>query len=165
MNTERILPFPGERVDTPDDLMAEALARISRIGTCTMATIDRKGRTRVRVVNAVWEGTTGYLLTWYRSLKSRHLRANPYMSLCYWDPQHQQVYADCRAELVEDVDEKRRIYQLFQDTPPPIGEDLSPYFGPDDPNYALFKLTPWRLELFEYANLRDRENRFWLDDG
>ena len=163
MTSEPVGPSPGHRVQSLSELEADALDRIGRIGSCSMATIDRRGRTRVRMVNIIWEGTTGYLLTWYRSLKAKHLQANPVASLCYWDPQHQQVYADCRAEFVEDAAEKRRIYELCKATPEPVGYDPAPYYanGADDDDYALVKLTPWRLELFEIANLEDGGNRVW----
>ena len=156
----------GSRVNDVAVLEPEAMARISRIGSCTMATIDRRGRTRVRMVNVVWEKMIGSLVTWDGSLKTKHVKSHPYVSLCYWDQEHEQVYADCSVEFVDDAREKRRLYKLTQDTPPPVGYDPSPYFqdGANDPNCAVLKLIPWRVELLELANVEDGGNQFWRDD-
>ena len=157
----------GNHVANVSNLEPEAMARISRIGSCTMATIDRRGRTRVRMVNVVWENMISFLVTWKDSLKSKHMIAHSFVSLCYWDSEHQQVYADCGAEFVQDIDEKRRLFKLTQDTPPPVGYDPSPYFdgGADDPNCVVVRLTPWRVELFEIANLQDGANQVWMDSS
>ncbi len=167
MSEEPLGVSRGSRVEDLWALEAETMARIFRIGSCTMATIDRKGRTRVRMVNVVWENMIAYLVTWANSLKTKHVIAHPYLSLCYWDPTHQQVYADCSVEVIRDLDEKRRIFKLTQETPPPVGYDPSPYFrdGPNDPNCVVLKMKPWRMELFELANLEDGANQFWMDDS
>ena len=123
--------------------------RVQRIVWCTAATVDRKGRPRTRILHPIWEGATGWIATGRTSLKEKHLAANPYLSLTYWNPQHQQIYADCRAEWVDDAADKRRIWDLYRNTPPPLGYDPGMIWqaGPDDPAYGLLKLTPWRLEI------------------
>ena len=123
--------------------------RVQRIVWCTAATVDRQGRPRTRILHPIWEGTTGWIATGRASLKEKHLAANPYISLTYWDPQHQQIYADCRAEWVDDAAEKHRIWDLYKNTPPPLGYDPGMIWqaGPDDPTYGLLKLTPWRIEI------------------
>jgi len=123
--------------------------RVQRIVWCTAATVDRKGRPRTRILHPIWEGATGWIATGRHSLKEKHLARNPHLSLTYWDPQHQQIYADCRAEWVDDAADKRRIWDLYRNTPPPLGYDPGMIWqaGPDDPAYGLLKLTPWRLEI------------------
>lgn len=123
--------------------------RVARIAWCTVATVDRMGRPRTRILHPIWEGTTGWIATGRHSHKEKHLANNPYVSLSYWDPQHQQIYADCKAEWVDDVVEKRRIWELYKSTPPPLGYDPGLIWkdGPEGPDFGLLKLTPWRIEL------------------
>jgi pyridoxine/pyridoxamine 5'-phosphate oxidase len=62
------------------------------------ATVDAKGRPRQRILHPIWEGSTGWIATGRQSHKAKHLARNPYISLSYWDQQHQQVYVDAKAE-------------------------------------------------------------------
>jgi general stress protein 26 len=123
--------------------------RVRRIVWCTVSTIDRKGRPRSRILHPIWEGATGYIATGRHSFKEKHLAANPFVSLSYWDPQQEQVYVDCRSEWEDNPAEKRRIWELYKSTPPPLGYDPAMIWrgGPDDPVVGIMKLTPWRIEL------------------
>ena len=75
------------------------------------------------------------------SLKARHIEGNPHVSLTYWDPDHEQVIADCTAEWVDDMDEKKRLWDLFKATPEPYGYDLAAFFQ------------------------SSRQSRLWLDEA
>lgn len=130
------------------DMRDEFMRRVARIVWCTVATVDRKGRPRTRILHPIWEGSTGWIATGRRSLKARHLEKNPYISLTYWDPQHELISAECRAEWEDRADEKRRVWDLFKSTPPPLGYDPAIIWkGPEDPSFGLLKLSPWRIEL------------------
>ena len=137
------------------EIQDEFLARISRIVWCTVATVDRKGRPRTRLLHPIWEGSTGWIATGRDSHKAKHIAKNPYVSLSYWDQQHQQIYADCKAEWVDDKAQKDRIWDLYKNTPPPLGYDPQIIWqsGPSDPEYGVLKLTPWRIELYALADL------------
>jgi general stress protein 26 len=137
------------------EIEPEFLRRVSRIVWCSVATVDRAGRPRQRILHPIWEGSTGWIATGRHSLKEKHLAKNPYVSLSYWDPQHEQVYVDARAEWADDPAEKRRIWELYKATPPPLGYDPQMIWreGVDDPAYGLLKLTPWRIELFALKDL------------
>ncbi len=87
------------------EIEPEFEARTHRIVWCAVATMDRQGRPRTRILHPIWEGATGWVATGRHSLKERHLVANPYVSLSYWDVQQNQVYADCRAEREDSADE------------------------------------------------------------
>jgi general stress protein 26 len=141
-------------VATFAEIQDEFMARVRRIVWCTVATVNRQGRPRSRILHPLWEGSTGWIATGRHTLKEKHLQHNPYVSLSYWDPQHQQVYADCKAGWEDNLPEKKRVWELFCSTPPPLGYDLGMFWkGPDDPAYGLLKLTPWRIELSSLNDL------------
>ena len=139
------------------EIAEEFQARVARIVWCTVSTVDTKGRPRSRILHPIWEGSTGYIATSPNSLKAKHLAKNPHVSLSYWDQQHQQVYADCRAEWIGDAAERHRIWDLYKTTPPPLGYDpaMIPIWkdGPDTPDFGVLKLAPWRIELFGIAQM------------
>jgi general stress protein 26 len=142
----------------------EFQARVKRIVWCTVATVDRKGRPRTRILHPIWEGTTGWIATGRETLKTKHLAANPYVSCSYWDQQHQQIYVDAKAEWVDDKGEKDRIWDLYGATPPPLGYNLGMIWqgGKDDPTYGLLKLAPWRIELWGLNDLMTgKEHQVW----
>jgi general stress protein 26 len=146
----------------------ELMARIRRIVWCTMATVDRQGRPRSRIMHPVWEGPVCWVATQRGSFKGKHLAKTPFVSLTYWDPEQQQVYADCRAAWVDDAAEKRRVWELYKSTPPPLGYDLGMIFrgGVEDANYGLLKLTPWRIELQALPDMMQGiPNKVWRDPG
>jgi general stress protein 26 len=145
------------------EIEPEFMSRIRRIVWCTVSTVDALGRPRSRILHPIWEGSTGWIATGRRSFKAKHIEGNPYVSLSYWDQQHEQVYIDCRAQWEERTQEKQRVWQLFHSTPPPLGYDLAQFFGaPDDPSYGLLKLAPWRIELWSLQELvKGRPPQVW----
>lgn len=136
------------------EIEEEFIRRITKTVWCTMATIDSKGRLRSRIIHPIWEGNVGWLLTGRHSLKAKHIEKSPYISLSYWDPSHEQVHAECTAEFVEDMGEKKRIWDLFLNTPEPLGYDPALFnSNVDDPGFGLLKMTPWRVEIWSVADL------------
>jgi len=130
------------------EIEAEFMARVRRIVWCTVATVDRAGRPRTRILHPIWEGTTGWIATGRQSHKAKHLAANPYVSLSYWDQKHDIIYVECRAEWRDDAAEKRRVWDLYKSTPPPLGYDPAMIWpSPDDPGFGLLHLEPSRIEL------------------
>lgn len=130
------------------DLQAEFLARVSRAVYCTMATVDRQNRPRSRVMHPIWDGPIGWVISWPKSHKSTHLAHNPAVSLAYMSEPLRPVYVDGRAEWVDSVDEKLRIWDLHAATPPPLGFDPQPHYGSiEHHHYGLLRITPWRIEL------------------
>jgi general stress protein 26 len=137
------------------EIEAEFVARVNRIVWCTVATVDGAGRPRSRILHPIWEGQVGWIATGRHSPKAAHLTRNPYVSLTYWDPRHEQVHADCRAEWADDVPTKRRVWNLFRDAPPPMGYDPGAFFpgGPEDREFGALRLVPWRISLWSLADL------------
>jgi hypothetical protein len=154
--TKEILNFP--------EIAEDFLAIAHTIVWCSAATQDTQNRLRSRVLHPIWEihpaGPVGWVATTTGSPKVKHLAHNPHMSLCYMNTTDvfKPLYVDCRGEWVDDLDEKTRICNLFSTTPPPLGYDLLSGLGsPDNPAYALLKMTPWRIELGDWWG----EARVW----
>jgi len=146
------------------DIEKDFAERVSRIVWCTVTTVDGQGRPRARLLHPIWEGSTGWIATGRQSFKARHLEHNPFVSLSYWDPQHEQVYAECRAEWMDEPTEKKRLWELFKSLPPPMGYDLAMFWkaGVDDSTYGLLKLDPWRIELSSLGDMmRGKSPRVW----
>ncbi len=140
-------------VESFADIRKEFEDRVSSIVWASVATVDTKGRTRARMLHPIWEvtdeGAVGWIATGRQSLKAKHLEGNPHVSLTYWTPEHQQVMADCKTEFIEDMAEKRRLWDLFGEYPEPYGYDLKTFWeSVDDPTYGLLKLEPWRVEVW-----------------
>lgn len=130
-------------------------SRVSRIVWCSMTTVDGKGRPRSRILHPLWEGAIGWIATNRHSLKEKHLQHNPHVSLSYWDQQQEQIHAECQATWEDTPGEKQRIWELFKNTPPPLGYDPGLFWpgGLEDPNFGVLKLTPWRIELWSLNDL------------
>jgi general stress protein 26 len=146
------------------DIAADFNERVSRIVWATVTTVDRKGRPRSRLLHPIWDGTTGYIMTGPTSHKAKHLAENPYVSVSYWDPKHDTVFAECKSAWVTDPAEKQRVWDLFKKTPEPYGYDPAMFWpaGPTSPAFGAMKLTPWRIELYSLADLaQQKPARVW----
>jgi hypothetical protein len=132
------------------EIEQEFIERVHRRVWCSAATVDTRNRPRSRVLHPIWEGSTGWVMTGRHTLKTKHLAYSPFLSLTYLDiaDPFTSVYAECRAEWVDEVAEKQRVRDLFAGTPPPLGYDLG--LSADNPDYGLLKLTPWRIELGDW---------------
>jgi general stress protein 26 len=136
-----------------ENIQQEFMERIQKAVYCNMATIDRQGRPRSRVIHAVWDGPVGWVITWPKSHKARHLEKNPYVSLAYIHEPLKPVYVDARAEWIAEIDEQLRIWELHKNLPPPLGFDPEPHYGSIQHHYfGLLRFTPWRVELGNLGN-------------
>jgi len=151
------------RTETTDfsEIRDEFIQRAHAAVWCSVATINRAGRPRSRVLHPIWEGQTGWIATMRHSLKAKHLAHNPYVSLAYLKDPLNPVYADCKADWADNMDDKRRIWELFRSTPEPLGWDPANAFGTlDNPEYGLLKLIPWRVELYTLNG----DTRIWRSE-
>ena len=106
-------------------------------------------------MHPVWEEPTGWLATGRDSFKEKHLDANPWVSLAFWDQEQEQVYVDCRATWADDDETKTRLWALYHEKPEGYG--LEGFWkGPDDPRFGLLRLDPWRIELWSVKGLFSR---------
>ncbi len=144
----------------------EFIERVHRMVWCNAATIDSQQRPRSRILHSIWEGSTGWIGTNRNSHKAQHLAKNPHMSLAYIADISSPVYVDCTAEWVDDLEQKKRIWELFKKAPPPLGYDPAPIFvSPDHENFGLLKLTPWRIDLVKFpAPSYEEGTKVWYGD-
>jgi hypothetical protein len=142
------------------DTVTEAFVSIAhRIAWCTVATVDRRGRPRSRILHPYWERTEDGLVGWITTrptpLKRAHLAHSPYVSCSYWDPAHDVAVAECRASWVDDLATRERAWELFRAAPPPLGHDPAAIWpdGPGSPDAGVLRLEPWRLRAGDAATL------------
>ena len=141
----------------------EELARVApafvemahQIVWCSAATVDRRGRPRARVLHPVWQwdGTAlkGWVGTGPTPLKRAHLEHAPYLSANYWSPDQNTCVAECRAELLYDLETREMVWNLLKDAAAPVGYDPAIIPGwdvPSDESFAALRLDPWRLRVF-----------------
>ena len=134
----------------PATLAGEFVRVAHRIVWCTLVTVDTQGRPRSRVVHPIWEQgecLTGWLFTRPTPLKRAHLARTPYVSCSYWDPQHEVAVAECVASYADDPETRKYLWDLFKNTPEPLGFDPKILGGDDhlDPKITVLRLTPWRI--------------------
>lgn len=142
-------------VQSFDEIRDAFNARVSRIVWATVTTVDAKQRPRARILHPIWEGSTGWIATGRHTFKAKHIEANPYVSVSYWDPQHEQVFAECRAAWDDRVETRQHLWDLYKNTPPPLGYDPAQFFpnGPEDREFGALRLDPWRIELYSLQDL------------
>ncbi|TCP49332.1 general stress protein 26 [Tamaricihabitans halophyticus] len=146
--------------EAPLATVAEAFTEMAnRMVYATLATVDGNGRPRSRMVHSLWqwngEQLTGWVGSMVTPMKRAHLARNPYVSCNFWDGA--EVYdtcvAECRAELLLDEESKRAGWELFKNTPEPLGYDpgaVHPDWqdGPSSPAWGVLRLEPWFLRVF-----------------
>jgi hypothetical protein len=85
------------------------------------------------------------------SLKVEQLGRNPRVSLAYVAEVMKPVYVDGEAEVIEDLDGKRRFCALARSLPPPYEYDSAEVFaGEDDSRFADLRLVPSRIALVDF---------------
>ena len=117
---------------------------------CNVATIDKKGRPRSRVLHPIWELKGEELVGWIATdyeLKE-HLRISAYVSCNYWAKNQDTCLAGI-ACWVEEPEAKQVIWDKFVNGPAPVGYDPSmiPGWESAASSFAGLRLDPWRLEL------------------
>ena len=141
-----------------DEVAPAFVAMANRMVYCTLATVDRRGRPRSRIVHTLWTWDGSSLVGWVGSIvtpmKRAHLQRTPYASCSYWDgvEAYDTCTAECHAELLLDEASKREGWELFRTEPPPLGYDpaLIPQWkdGPTSPAWGVLRLQPWHLRVF-----------------
>ena len=129
-----------------------------KIVWCNVATVDKKGRPRSRILHPLWEydGTelVGWIMTGQTPIKVAHLQASAHVSCNYWTPEHDTCLAECHAQWVDDDQVKAQVWDKFLNGPAPVGYDPSMIPGWENsqsPGFAVLKMLPWRLRVMPAA--------------
>lgn len=144
-----------------------------RIVYCTLATVDRRGRPRSRLVHPVWEirdgALSGVVGTRRTALKVAHLAHAPHVSCSYWDPAHDIAVAECCARWIDDPGELERAWARMASAAAPVGYDPATIWpdGPLGGEFAAIALEPWRVSVATAAELaRGERAAVWrAEDG
>jgi hypothetical protein len=124
---------------------------------CTVATVDRAGRPRSRILHPywTWDGTQleGWIGTMQTPLKQAHLERSPYVSCSYWAPSQDTAVAECRADWMLDEQTRTPVWTFFKSTPEPLGYDpgsigVPGWDSPTSPGFVVLRLRPWRVRVF-----------------
>ncbi|TGB02583.1 pyridoxamine 5'-phosphate oxidase family protein [Streptomyces sp. MZ04] len=134
----------------------------------TMITVDRRNRPRARVLLPVWEivdgRPVGWLAAYKTPVKTAHLARNPHTTYSYWNPRQNTLHVDSRSSWSDDRATKRHAWDLYTEGGPPgVGYDPIHYWsgGPDDPEYEVIRIDPWRIQLVRGSDLR---STIWQPD-
>ena len=125
-----------------------------RIVWCTVATVDRTGRPRTRILHPVWEwdgaALTGWIATSPQSVKGKHLALTAAVSLTYWTPTHDVCTADCDTIWTNDVASKEVGWDRFKNAPTPVGYDpsiIARWTSPEVDAFGILRLDPVALRV------------------
>ena len=126
-----------------------------RIVWASAATVDAQGRPRSRVLHPIWQWDGAKLIGWIGTgptpTKRAPLKASPFMSLSFWAATQDTCVAECRAEWAFDDETRTMVWELFANTPPPLGYNPSiipAWTSPTCEAFAVLRLEPWRLRVF-----------------
>ncbi len=135
------------------DLAADFVAVTDEVIWCTVATVDRRGRPRSRVMHVAWtvedDRPVGRITTRRTPLWTAHLAADPFVSCTYWTPAHRAVYADCAAAWIEADAEKQAAWAVMAPKARRLGFDPDAAWpgGWQDPTFEVVRLEPWRIQV------------------
>jgi hypothetical protein len=135
-----------------DAALDALIATAERVVYCSLATVDRRGRPRSRLVHAVWERDGDRIVGWVGSrptpFRRAHVERNPYVSCFYWDPAHDVAVAECEVTWIDDDAGRRDAWERLSAAPEPMGYDPAPIWpdGPTADNFVALRLDPWRVQ-------------------
>jgi hypothetical protein len=141
---------------TPLDGIAPAFVEMAHsIVWASVATVDRDGRPRSRILHPIWawDGVdlVGWIATVPTPVKRAHLGAHPEVSVSYWTPSHDTCNAECVTQWYLDDDTRRTVWDMFANGPEPVGYDprIIPQWrdGPTSEEFAVLRLAPYRLRV------------------
>lgn len=126
--------------DELPDFWDEALEVLAAAPIAFLAT-SNQAQALVRAVTPTYEGATAYIATDPQSPKVRQILDNPLVDLMHWTSDFRHVNLRGRADMIDDEETKRRLWDLF-------AYNLADYFESDDkPPYGLMRIEPFRIEI------------------
>lgn len=143
-----------------EEIETEFRERVDRMVWACVATIDTQGRPSTRLLHPIWEGRTGWIGTHRTSTKARHLERSPLISMAYVGDVVHPVYIEATATWVEDQATKQHVWDLFLNTPEPLGYDPAVSFiAPDHETFGVLRIEPWKITMATLAG--DPWQRIW----
>lgn len=149
---------------TYEEIAEPFLEMAHTIVWCSVATVDKKGRPRSRILHPIWEiedGTlTGWIMTGATPIKVAHLEQSPYVSCNYWTPAQDTCMAECAASWVDDRATKAAVWDKFLNGPEPVGYDpkmIPGWDSPESETFSVLKLEPWRIRVMPAAAMLSGE--------
>ena len=127
---------------SPKGLKERIQAKLTGPTLCAMATINEDGKPWVRyMMLAADERLTLWGATFAGFRKVGQLRKNPEVHLTTgakdMETAESYLQIQARAEVLTDIESKKALWSDY----------LKKIFsGPDDPNYVVLKITPYRIE-------------------
>jgi general stress protein 26 len=127
---------------TNQNLKQKIAAKLSGPTLCALATMTEDGRPWVRYVTPFAdENMTLWMATFINSRKAGQIRKNPEVHLttgvATLETAESYLQIQGKAEILTDQATKMAVWNDY----------LKRIFtGPDDPNYAVCKITPYRIE-------------------
>ena len=120
-----------------------------------LATLSPDGRSpRVRPVCAFLEEDMTILVPSHiATRKIAEISANAEVEICFVDSEHWQVRASGRAEVVNDVELKRRLMETTLD--PKLWQGFFPG-GPTDERFILYRIRPCAFEWMKEWEMKYR---------
>ncbi|HLZ70391.1 MAG TPA: pyridoxamine 5'-phosphate oxidase family protein [Dehalococcoidia bacterium] len=144
---------------------AEITATVKEAVWAFLATAGGR-QPHVRVVHPVWEGRAVWIATRSGSAKVRQLARNPRAELFYWTHAGKHLTVTGACVLAAAASEKARLWALFKEDPIAGYDPALIWKGPDDPNLALLRLDPRRIEAFNTPELAQGiKPRLWRAQG
>ncbi|MEZ4518540.1 MAG: pyridoxamine 5'-phosphate oxidase family protein [Chloroflexota bacterium] len=120
-----------------------------------VATVDRQGRPRSRILHPIWQWDGDQLVGWIATsptpTKRAHIENSPYASITYWTPTHDTCTAECAVEWAFDDETRTMVWDVFANGPEPVGYDpriVPAWTSPTADAFAVLRLAPWRLRVF-----------------
>ena len=123
-------------------LKKKIVAKLAAPTLCVLATVTEDGKPWARYVTPFAdESLTIWLATFANSRKLGHIRKNSEVHLTtgVTDPRVAMPYLQIqgRADILTDAETKKAVWSEY------LAQVFS---GPDDPNYVVCRITPYRVE-------------------
>jgi general stress protein 26 len=130
------------------DLKSKIQAKMAEPTLAALATKTEDGKPWVRYVMALADQELGIrIATFLNSRKVAQIKADPEVHLTLGvaslETARSYLQVQGRAEILTEAAERQGMW----------GEELAQYFsGPDDPNYCVIKVAPYRIEYNDMAS-------------
>lgn len=139
---------------SPKGLKEKILAKLSTPALCALATVTEDGKPWVRYMMLYTdEHLTMWGATFASFRKVAHIRKNPevHITMGAKDMETAQSFLQiqARAEIMTDAQTKKAMWSDYL---------KNIFSGPDDPNYVVCKITPYRIE---YAKMDRTPAEVW----